>query len=108
MNGEELKAAGQEKALGRAGSEWLASTLSAFRDYCERAYFMGRDDVTVDDFRATLPRSLEPASPNAWGAFPRAAAKAGYVTSTPRTAKAKRTKAHARVIRVWAINPAAL
>ena len=106
--GEQLKAAGQAKALKHAGSAWLANILSDFRDYVERRYCHGHDDVNVDAFRATVSPWREPVNPNAWGALPRAAVKAGYITPTDRIVKATRPQAQARVVKVWGINPAAL
>jgi len=110
MNGMQLKQEGQTKALKRAGSWWLEKALIALRSYCGYVYHRGcgeQPDITIDEFRATR-RCPEPANPNAWGALPRAAVKAGYLKPTDRVEKAMRPQAQARVIRVWAINPDAL
>ncbi|KVE35701.1 hypothetical protein [Burkholderia sp. BDU5] len=107
MNGEQLKAEGQAKAVKRAGSEWLATALSRLKDYALESYAYGQGEVTIDGFRESQ-HAIEPSNVNAWGALPRAAVKAGILTPTSRTVKAKRVKAQARVVRVWDVNPAAL
>lgn len=105
--GEQLKSQGQAKALKRAGSGWLATALIALRNYCEDQYAGDVLDITIDAFRSS-GYMHEPVNPNAWGALPRAAVKAGYIKPTTRTEKALRPKAQARVVRVWDINPESL
>jgi hypothetical protein len=107
ITGEQLKAVGQQKALKRAGSAWLTDALAALKVFLTEQYSVGETDITFDQFRA-LARTYEPANPNAWGALPRAAIKAGYIKSTTRTEKAIRPKAQCRVVRVWDINPETL
>ncbi|KAG0163904.1 hypothetical protein DFQ30_010806 [Apophysomyces sp. BC1015] len=102
MNGTKLKTAGQTKALTRAGSVWLAAALAELKAFCRSMYRLDEADITIDRFRAAC-RVSEPASPNAWGALPKAAVRAGYLKPTRRTESAMRPKAQRRVIRVWAI-----
>jgi len=105
--GEQLKSEGQAKAIKRAGSEWLATALTALKEFCTDQYAEGAQDITIDEFRLAN-YAPEPVNPNAWGALPRAAVKAGYINPTTRTVKASRIAAQARVVRVWDINPDAL
>lgn len=105
--GEALKARGQAAAARRSGSEWVAGTLNALRQFCLDQYKRGVTRITVDEFRAER-RVAEPESLNAWGALPKAAAKAGFLRDTGMAEKATRTTARARLVKVWAIQPRAL
>lgn len=108
MLGEQLKAAGQVKAVKRSGNEWVDTALAKLKEFCTNEYVYGDCiDITIDDFRQ-YGGCPEPAHPNAWGALPKAAVKAGYIKPTSRTEKALRPKAQSRIVKVWDINPAAL
>ena len=107
MNGEQLKAAGQAQAIKHAGNGWLEKALERLKEYATARWLDGYLAVTIDEFRSS-PYAIEPHHVNAWGALPRAAVKAGILTPTPRTVKAKRVKAQARVVKVWSIVPEAL
>ncbi|WP_429498822.1 hypothetical protein ACQUFY_05830 [Robbsia andropogonis] len=107
MIGNELKIAGQARAVKRAGSQWLADALVALKHFCTEEYVAGLSDVTIDNFREA-GRVREPANANAWGALPKAAIKAGYLKPTERTEAALRPAAHSRRVRVWDIAPEAL
>ncbi|CDK30086.1 putative transcription regulator [Burkholderia phage AMP1] len=107
MNGEQLKAEGQAKALKRAGSEWLATALAKLKEYATGEFCYGVNAITIDTFRIE-GGCPEPKNPNAWGALPKAAVRAGILLPTDRTSKAARPQAQARVVRVWEVNPAVL
>lgn len=102
-----LKNEGMRKARKRAGSPWLATTLTLFKEFCLEAYIAGKPTVTTEDFRK-LNVAPEPKSDNAWGSLPAAACKAGFLAKTSMTTVATRPFAHGRVVRLWHINPEAL
>ncbi|WP_331694601.1 hypothetical protein [Pandoraea sputorum] len=105
--GEARKACGQAAAARHAGSEWTARAIAALKQFCLDNYNRGVTRVTLDEFRAA-DRVEEPESANAWGSLPRTAAKLGFLRDTGSTVKAARAKAHARLVKVWAIQPRAL
>lgn len=105
--GEARKARGQAAAARSAGSEWAARAIDALKKFCLDKYRHGITRVTLDEFRAS-GRVDEPASANAWGSLPRTAARLGFLRDTGHTEKAGREKAHARLVKVWAIQPRAL
>lgn len=105
--GESRKARGQAAAARRAGSEWAARAIAALKLFCMESYKRGVTRVTLDEFRAA-GRVDEPESANAWGSLPRSAARLGFLRDTGHTMKAGREKAHARLVKVWAIQPRAL
>ncbi|AKM29421.1 hypothetical protein AB870_03630 [Pandoraea faecigallinarum] len=106
-SGEARKARGQAAAARRAGSEWAARAIAALKLFCMESYKRGVTRVTLDEFRAA-GRVDEPESANAWGSLPRSAARLGFLRDTGHTMKAGREKAHARLVKVWAIQPRAL
>jgi len=104
ITGEMLKANGQTQALRRAGSAWLSHAIGELEDWLTELYVAGRRWITMDEFRAS-GRCPEPASPNAWGALPRNAVRAGLIQPSLLSEKAKRLAAHARRVRLWSICP---
>lgn len=104
--GEQLKREGQDK-MQRIASGWLGMALDKLKEYLTYRYSEGKIVMDFDSFRASLQCS-EPPHPNAWGALPRAAARAGFINATNYTVKADRPAAHARRVRLWSICPEAL
>jgi len=108
LSGETRKAQGQSRALRRAGSAWLNRALAELKTWLGAQYLAWNlTTVTMDAFRTTSC-CPEPPHPNAWGALPRAAVRAGLIQPSLLTQKAKRLKAHARRVQVWNICPDAV
>lgn len=96
------------RVMTRTGSGWLDMALAKFKSFCTLRYIESATSaVTFDQFRAS-GQCPEPPHHNAWGALPKLACKAGYITATDAYTKASRPEAHARRVRVWSIQPEAL
>lgn len=92
-----LKREGMDLTASK-NSAWIADALDELRSFV-RSY----PEFTMEQFRhvRSLLKHPEPSSPNAWGAFTHAAAKAGVIEWTGRYTNAVSTKTHAHPVKVW-------
>jgi hypothetical protein len=82
-------------AAARAGAEWMASAMEAFKRYAiNNKYF------TTEQVRMANPDLPEPPDRRAWGAVPRVAKKEGFVRAHGWTRADSRT-VHGMVVTMW-------
>jgi hypothetical protein len=79
-------------------SAWISESLEELRAFA-RSY----PEFTMEQFRhiRSMLKRQEPTSPKTWGAFTRAAVKAGIIQWTGRYMNALSTKTHAHPVKVW-------
>lgn len=94
-----LKEQGQLLAAEKAGSEWVEAAISKLGDYLKT----GSSPFRLEEFKAwALADGLpEPASCNAWGAFPGIARRRGLIVFAGAFDVARAASAHGRAVRLW-------
>ncbi len=102
MTGRQRKEFGQQLALLNSG-KWAEITIERLKAFCKVRKECGFPLFRFEEFRWVAEQAgwELPASPNAWGALPKIAAKRKIIAATSEYQPAQSARTHHHPVRVW-------